>query len=196
MQSFMEKMGGRPFTMTVVSAEGSTETPQGTQGAPAQEQSQVSPLAASVAAPMPTPSPSAPTAAPTLASVSNSFSAGSGGGSAEPQLNVASAALYSKAQAEKQANAVAVQDRENNSQLQTNVGSITDYLKQQLEMQTKMATSLDNIDKNIQHLVESEPAQGQAPAEKQAQAPQGNTASRPAEVAVRSTPISLRRMKA
>lgn len=195
MQSFMEKMGGRPFTMTVVSAEGSTETPQGTQGAPVQEQSQVSPLAASVAAPMPTPSPSAPTASPTLASVSNSFSAGSGGG-AEPQLNVASAALYSKAQAEKQANAVAVQDRENNSQLQTNVGSITDYLKQQLEMQTKMATSLDNIDKNIQHLVETEPTQGQAPAEKQAQAPQGNTASRPAEVAVRSTPISLRRMKA
>jgi len=197
MQSFMDKMGGRPFTLTVVSAEGDTATPAGTQGTPP-DQTQVSPLAASVASPMPTPSPSTPSAAPTLASVSNSFNAGAagGGGSGEPQLNVASAALYAKAQAEKKADAIAVQDRENSSQLQTNVGSITDYLKQQLETQLKMASSLDNIDKNIQAMVEAEPAKEQTPAEKQAQTGQRNTATRPAEVAVRSTPISLKRIQA
>jgi len=197
MQSFMDKMGGRPFTLTIVSAEGDTATPAGTQGTPP-DKAQVSPLAASVASPMPTPSSSTPSATPTLASVSGSFAAGAqgGGGSGEPQLNVASAALYQKALAEKRAEAVAVQDRENNSQLQSNVGSITDYLKQQLEVQNKMASSLDSIDKNIQHLVESEPAKEQTPADKQAQASKGNTAPRPAEVAVRSTPISLKRMKA
>lgn len=197
MQSFMDKMGGRPFTLTIVSAEGDTATPAGTQGTPP-DKAQVSPLAASVASPMPTPSSSTPSATPTLASVSGSFAAGAqgGGGSGEPQLNVASAALYQKALAEKRAEAVAVQDRENNSQLQSNVGSITDYLKQQLEVQNKMASSLDSIDKNIQHLVESEPAKEQTPADKQTQANKGNTAPRPAEVAVRSTPISLKRMKA
>lgn len=195
MESFMSKMGGRPFTLTVISAEGESAAPAESQGQATN--TGVSPLAQSVSATMPTPTPSSAPAAPTLASVSSSFAEGaSSGGGTEPQLNVASAGLYAKAQAEKKAEAIAVQDRESNSQLQTNVGSITDYLKQQLETQLKMASSLENIDKNIQSLVDAEPAPGQAPAPAQAQQTNaGNTAARPSEVTVRSTPISLKRLK-
>lgn len=195
MESFMSKMGGRPFTLTVISAEGESSAPADSQGQATN--AGVSPLAQSVAATMPTPTPSPASTSPTLTSVSNSFAEGAaGGGGAEPQLNVASAGLYAKQMAEKKAEAVAVQDRESNAQLQTNVGSITDYLKQQLEAQLKMASSLENIDKNIQSLVDAEPEKGQAPAPATGQQTNaGNTAARPSEVTVRSTPISLKRLK-
>jgi hypothetical protein len=192
MQAFTEKMAGRPFVLTVVSAEGDTVAP----AAPASNTG-VSPLAQSVGATMPTtttPSTSAPT--PYVAPVSQSVAGPNySGGGGEPSLGAPEATLLRKQQAEREAQATQLQSMNADATLNQNVGSITDWLSKQLEVQEKMAASLESIDKNIAGLATGEAAKAAEPAKPEAPAPT-NRGARPAEVAVRTTPISMKRMRA
>jgi hypothetical protein len=190
----MEKMGGRPFTLTIISAEGDAQTPEAKPGAGGGPT--LSPMAQSVGASMPTPTTPAPT---TVAPVSSSVPEYGGGG--EPSLGgntVAEASVIKKAQAERQASATALQAQESDAALNQNFSGVAEVMKKQLETQLKMAKSLDNIDQGIQELVKGSgqaPAQGTADtSENQGQKPL--SAARPTDVPVRTTPISMKRIAA
>lgn len=157
---------------------------------------QLSPLAQSLGATMPTPSAPAPT---TVAPVSNSVPEYDGG-QGEPSLGgaVAEASTIRKAQAERQAQATTLQAQEASSQLSENFGNVAEVMKKQLETQMKMAKSLDNIDQGIQTLVKGS-GQAEAPSTADNSQNQGmtpRTASRPTDVPVRTTPISMKRIAA
>ncbi|MNQ95974.1 hypothetical protein D3C85_1115590 [compost metagenome] len=189
MKAFTEKMGGRPFTLTVISAEGDAVAP----GSEGSSTTSLSPMAQSVAA-------SAPASMPTpVAPVTNSVPASSGGGGGEPSLggNVAEAAVIRKAQAERQAQATTMQDQEANAQLNQNFSGVAEVMKKQLETQLKMAQSLDNIDKGIQTLVGGgSQAPGQEASKPEPSTTRTNTAAKPTDVPVRMTPISMKRIQA
>ncbi|MNX76919.1 Transglycosylase SLT domain protein [compost metagenome] len=199
MKAFTEKMAGRPFVLTVISAEGDTTAPAAAPGqtTPAGGSTGVSPLAQSVGATMPTTTPSSSASTPYVAPVSQSVPGPSysGGVTSEPSLGAPEATLLRKQQAEREAQAAQLQSQTANAELNQNVGSVTEYLKQQLEVQQKMAESLENIDKNIANLGTAEAAKAQEPAKAETAKPT-NSGSRPAEVAVRTTPISMKRMRA
>lgn len=195
--AFMDKMGGRPFTLTIISAEGDVGTPDAASQPGAGGGSALSPMAQSVGASMPTPSTPAPT---TVAPVSNSVP-DPGVGQGEPSLGgstVAEASVIKKAQAERQASATALQAQESDAALSQNFSGVAEVMKKQLETQLKMAQSLENIDHGIQELVKGggqAAAQGTADtSENQGQKPL--TAARPTDVPVRTTPISMKRIAA
>ena len=195
--AFMDKMGGRPFTLTIISAEGDVGTPDAASQSGAGGGSALSPMAQAVGASMPTPSTPAPT---TVAPVSNSV-ADPGVGQGEPSLGgstVAEASVIKKAQAERQANATALQAQESDAALSQNFSGVAEVMKKQLETQLKMAKSLDNIDQGIQTLVKGG-GQSQAPSTADSSENQGmkpSSAARPTDIPVRTTPISMKRIAA
>jgi hypothetical protein len=152
-----------------------------------------SPLVQSVAAAAPAAMPTGP-----VAPVTNSVPP-STGVTSEPALggNVAEAAVIRKAQAERQAQAASLQDQESSAALNQNFSGVAEVMRKQLEIQLKMAQSLDNIDQGIQTLVKSGSvaAAGQ-PARNEPVASRSNTAVKPTDVPARLTPISMKRLKA
>lgn len=192
MKAFTDKMGGRPFTMSVISAEGDATAP-----APETPATAVSPMAQSVGATMPTPTTPSSTPAPTVAPVSNSVASSyMGGGPGEPGLGAPEATLLRKQRAEQQAQATQLQGQAVDAELNQNIGSITEYLSKQLEVQQQMAASLESIDKNIAGMAAGEASKAEAPAKQDTTNQTTNRGARPAEVAVRTTPISMKRLRA
>lgn len=163
--------------------------------APTTTPTTLSPLAQSLGATIPTPEkPSTTTVTPVTGTV-----AAMGPTTSEPGLgggDVVEASVLHKARAERQAQAASLQDVESNTQLNQNFSNVAEVMKKQLEMQEKMAKSLDNIDQGIQTLVKTGAATTQAGAGQQpAQATRTNTAAKPTDVPARLTPISMKRMK-
>lgn len=187
--SFQQKMGGQPFTMTIIGASGDTLS--------------TTPAAASAAPvglfPMATPSPIAqaigagvgPVASTPMAPVSSNIQMQDMTKPPVTNLSPPEVSLLQKQALERKAAAAQEQNLAVAKAASTDTGSMEGLLAKQLEIQISMDQTLRSIDEGIR--VMGGGVNGTNTSSDSGNSQQPIRGNRPATVEVRATPISLRR---